>query len=234
MTVIANSNNVPPIANKPAFKLFAETPPLPIFIDALFINSVATAKATNMPANAVTTYTASHNLSGSINVNAIIAPANIAIDMAISLRAAAFNRVDMLFDSFATAIPILVNMSPSPDNGLVITLSAFPIVVKPSENFLMDIIVPIPIAAANIFCKSISLNMSLSLENMFPKKSMIVSRPFFPLFLTFPKSIFFIKFIILLPINFKSFHRPDTAYTIPLIRPSIIFLPISKNSVDGE
>ena len=193
MTVTANSNNAPPIANNPAFRLFILAPFLPIDTDELANLSVAHAKPTNIAAKAATTPTAFHNSLVSKNVNAIIAPTNIAIDMAISfkalafmLRAKEFNTLEVLFSTFLTPSNIPAKLSKTPTN-----------VSNALANLYMVATIATLMPKANTLSQSILLNISIILDPIFLRSSHnLDSISLMPLYI--PKMAF-------LPIS-KNFH----------------------------
>ena len=249
-----NNNIAAAIPSNDCFKLSTFKPSLPIAIDESDILLTAKANPINTAERAAITPTAFHNLAGSIKLSAIIEAANIAIDIAIFLRALALilNAIDpktlpkffkilpIPFADFLKTTPTPANISPKPP-----TPSAkFP---KASANFLATIRRPTLIAPENIEPQLIFLKNSITPENFSSKaapisgnilvipiiKPAIINPPI--AIITFDGDamprIFFIVLIIRLPISISFAGKEEIPSLSPFLRPSIMFLPTSFKSM---
>ena len=217
-------SNDPAMANKPALSpLFTFAPSLPITIDAFDIFSHAIDKATITPARAAIAPTEFHNFAGWMLDNKKIEAANTAIALAMLY-------IPFVLFSNAAALKFLpnpTNISPIPENMSLRPVRGAANISRTSAIFLTATIIPTLIAIANKVPKSILFIMSTTFLAKFLMPVTIADKPLsIPLFCK--ASIDELPISLIVDITFCA---PDI---IPFISPSIIFTPISKNSVDGE
>ena len=207
LTTKATISNESAIDNMEENEFSAFKPSLDIESADFDNKATATDNATNIPANAPITSTAFHSLSVSINVRIIIAPTNIARDIARSFipLAVCSNAIELislekLLTTFATLLRIffilradLSKIFPAPSIGLVIASKAF-------ANLLITAKKPMLNPPANTLDQFIFLNTSTVFE----------ATPFR---------------------NAQSFNSISL---IPSMKPNIQFLPSSWVSVDGD
>ena len=207
LTTKATISNESAIDNMEENEFSAFKPSLDIESADFDNKATATDNATNIPANAPITSTAFHSLSVSINVRIIIAPTNIARDIARSFiplavcsNAIELRSLEKLLTTFATLLRIffilradLSKIFPAPSIGLVIASKAF-------ANLLITAKKPMLNPPANTLDQFIFLNTSTVFE----------ATPFR---------------------NAQSFNSISL---IPSMKPNIQFLPSSWVSVDGD
>ena len=207
LTTKATISNESAIDNMEENEFSAFKPSLDIESADFDNKATATDNATNIPANAPITSTAFHSLSVSIYVRIIIAPTNIARDIARSFipLAVCSNAIELislekLLTTFATLLRIffilradLFKIFPVPSIGLVIASKAF-------ANLLITAKKPMLNPPANTLDQFIFLNTSTVFE----------ATPFR---------------------NAQSFNSISL---IPSMKPNIQFLPSSWVSVDGD
>ena len=214
LTTKATISNESAIDNMEENEFSAFKPSLDIESADFDNKATATDNATNIPANTPITSTAFHSLSVSINVRIIIAPTNIARDIARSFipLAVCSNAIELislekLLTTFATLLriffilpadlfkifPVPSNTLPMPSIGLVNFSKAF-------ANLLITAKKPMLNPPANTLDQFIFLNTSTVFE----------ATPFR---------------------NAQSFNSISL---IPSMKPNIQFLPSSWVSVDGD